>query len=71
MIIIVNGEPHETSGEQTLEALLEELQYRKKFLYAAVAINRKVVPESRWRKEHIREGDLIELINPKKERLGG
>ena len=63
--ISVNGDPHEVPDDCTLERLLGmlEMQHRR----VAVAINRGIVPRTRYGAIKIEEGDRIEIL----EAVGG
>lgn len=58
----INGEGAEVRAT-TLAALLAEMDYP--FTQLAIAVNRKVVPKSRWAETALASGDQIEIITPR------
>jgi sulfur carrier protein len=62
MVLIVNGERRETEARR-IAALLAELEFTGTQL--AIAVNRGVVPRTRWSEVELREGDAIEIISPR------
>jgi sulfur carrier protein len=62
MVLIVNGERHETAATR-IAALLAEMQFSGTQL--AIAINHGVVPRGRWSEIELRDGDAIEIISPR------
>ncbi len=62
MVLIVNGERRET-GATRIAALLAELEFAGTQL--AIAVNRGVVPRTRWDNVELRDGDTIEIISPR------
>lgn len=62
MRVTINGEGTEVRAT-TLAALLAEMDYP--FTQLAIAVNRKVVPKSRWAETALASGDQIEIITPR------
>jgi sulfur carrier protein len=62
MVLIVNGERRETKSCR-IAALLAELEFTGTQL--AIAVNRGVVPRTRWSEVELRDGDAIEIISPR------
>jgi sulfur carrier protein len=62
MVLIVNGERRETEARR-IAALLAELEFTGTQL--AIAVNRGVVPRTRWSDVELRDGDAIEIISPR------
>jgi sulfur carrier protein len=62
MVLIVNGERRETHATR-IAALLAELEFTGTQL--AIAVNRGVVPRTRWSDVELRDGDAIEIISPR------
>ena len=62
MVLIVNGERRETKSYR-IAALLAELEFTGTQL--AIAVNRGVVPRTRWSEVELRDGDAIEIISPR------
>jgi sulfur carrier protein len=58
--IQVNGEPRLVPGPSTLAALLSELGVAERRL--AVAVNREVVPRSRFASLALADGDRVEIL---------
>jgi sulfur carrier protein len=63
--VLVNGEPQSVPTGATVEALLGLLGVRERRL--AVAVNRNVVPRSRYDRVALAAGDRIEIL----EAVGG
>ncbi len=61
----VNGEAHELAAGASLAELIEEIGLRGRRL--AVAVNRDVVPRSRYAERRLAEGDRVEIL----EAVGG
>ena len=61
----VNGEAHELAAGASLAELIEEIGLRGRRL--AVAVNRDVVPRSRYAERKLAEGDRVEIL----EAVGG
>ncbi|MFU8803243.1 MAG: sulfur carrier protein ThiS [Bradymonadaceae bacterium] len=62
MHVHINDEPrHFETDELTVEALLEALGIEER-RGVALAVNKRVVPRSRWSDESIRDGDTVEII---------
>jgi len=62
MRVTINGEGAEVRAT-TLAALLAEMDYP--FTQLAIAVNRKVVPKSRWAETALASGDQVEIITPR------
>ena len=62
MLVTVNNQPVElTTGQPTLDYLLQQLQYgEKKGL--AVAIQDEIVPKSTWFSYALQENDKVTII---------
>lgn len=63
--ISVNGDPYEVPGDCTLTRLLAILEMQDRRV--AVAINRGIVPRTRYHTVAIEDGDRIEIL----EAVGG
>ena len=63
--ISVNGDPHEVPGDCTLTRLITILEMQDRRV--AVAINRGIVPRTRYDTVVIEDGDRIEIL----EAVGG
>ena len=61
----MNGEPRQVPPGCTLEALLRELAVDRRRI--AVAVNRDIVPRSRFATQRLAAGDRIEIL----EAVGG
>ena len=61
----MNGAPREVPGDCTLETLLRLLGMETKRV--AVAVNRAVVPRSRYESRQLASGDRVEIL----EAVGG
>ncbi|WP_419923836.1 sulfur carrier protein ThiS [Candidatus Poriferisocius sp.] len=60
MIVIVNGEAREVSPDCTVGRLAPDQRG------VAVAVNREIVPRSRWSEALLAEGDRIEILEAAK-----
>lgn len=56
MIVIVNGEAQEVAAGCTVGTLAPGQRG------VAVAVNREIIPRSRWSEAHLAEGDRIEIL---------
>ena len=56
MIVVVNGEAQEVAVGCTVGALAPDQRG------VAVAVNREIVPRSRWSEARLAEGDRIEIL---------
>ena len=56
MIVIVNGEAQEVAAGCTVGTLAPDQRG------VAVAVNRVIVPRSRWSEARLAEGDRIEIL---------
>lgn len=56
MIVVVNGEAQEVAAGCTVGALAPDQRG------VAVAVNREIVPRSRWSEARLAEGDRIEIL---------
>ena len=63
--LLVNGEPHDVPAGCTVEQLVESLGLRRGRV--AVAVNREVVPRTRFSARTLAAGDRIEIL----EAVGG
>ncbi len=63
--IHLNGEPRDLAAPCTLEALLGQLELGERRV--AVAINRDIVPRTRYSAVELSDGDRIEIL----EAVGG
>lgn len=62
MQIRINEELHELpQSALNIEALLTELGIEER-RGVAIAVNKRVIPKSRWSEEEIGEGDHVEII---------
>jgi sulfur carrier protein len=62
MQLLINDEPRQfETTSLTVEALLSALGIGER-RGVAVAVNKRVVPRSRWSEEEVADGDEIELI---------
>lgn len=60
MIIVVNGEDRDVPANCTVGALAPNQRG------VAVAVNREIVPRSRWGQAHLAEGDRVEILEAAK-----
>ena len=60
MKLNVNGEPHEHTGNGTVDALLEELGANKE--HTALMLNGDVVPSSGWKTTTLNDNDEVEML---------
>ena len=60
MKLTVNGEPHEHTGNGTVDGLLEELGANK--AHTALMINGNVSPSESWAEAQLNENDEIEML---------
>ena len=60
MIVIVNGETRDVPADCTVGTLAPNQRG------VAVAVNREIVPRSRWGEAHLVEGDRIEILEAAK-----
>ena len=58
--ITVNGEPRQTSSEQTLGDLLAQLKLQPK--YVAVELNERLVPRGQFGSICVQSGDRVEIV---------
>jgi len=63
--LIVNGEPHDVPAGCTIEQLVQSLGLKRGRV--AVAVNREVVPRTRFGTHPLAAGDRIEIL----EAVGG
>ena len=61
MQITLNGKPRDLGAEQSLAALVAELDLAGKRF--AIEINAEVVPRSTFDEVHLREGDRVEIVH--------
>ena len=61
MTVVVNGEPKELPGEQSLAAFIERLGLKGDRI--AVELNREIAPRSRWTEIPLSEGDRLEIVH--------
>jgi sulfur carrier protein len=67
--IEVNGEPHQTQGDCSVQALLDELSgdsgrtRQKSFAAVAVELNMEIVPGSQFESTILSEGDVVEIVS--------
>ena len=62
MKITVNGRGMDVADGLTIEGLLSQLAVRRD--YAAVALNREVVPRHSHAKTVLGDGDRVEIVHP-------
>ena len=60
MEIQLNGEPHQLSPAQRLTELIAELKLSDKAI--AVAVNRQIIPRSRWAEHALQAGDKVDVV---------
>ena len=60
MKLTVNGEPHEHHGDDTVDALLDELGANKE--HTALMINGNVVSSNDWKTTTLNENDEVEML---------
>ena len=60
MIVVVNGEAKEVAADCTVGSLAPDQRG------VAVAVNREIVPRSRWNQAHLAEGDRVEILEAAK-----
>lgn len=60
MIVVVNGEAREVATNCTVGSLAPDQRG------VAVAVNREIVPRSRWSEAHLCEGDRVEILEAAK-----
>ncbi len=63
MKIVVNGDSMQIQCEMTVAELLEKLGHAGSFI--AVALNMTFVPRGSYADTRVREGDEIEIVEPK------
>ncbi len=61
MLITLNGEPREFAAEQSLAALVAELDLAGKRF--AIEVNAEVVPRSTFAEFALHEGDRVEIVH--------
>jgi sulfur carrier protein len=59
MQVIINGESKTLTGPSTVAELLKEMNIDGKI---AVEINREILPRSRFEDCHIKNGDVLEIV---------
>ncbi|HEV8641546.1 MAG TPA: sulfur carrier protein ThiS [Methylomirabilota bacterium] len=62
MKITVNGKPMDVTDGVSVEALLSQLGVKRE--YTAVAVNREVMPKSRYPETILKQGDRVEIVRP-------
>src|SRR2546425_1135232 len=62
MTIMVNGRPMDVTDGVSVEALLAQLGVKRE--YTAVALNREVMPKSRYAETILKQGDRVEIVRP-------
>ena len=62
MTIELNGSDHQVEGAADLRSLVEEVQGDRGTEGVAVAVDREVVPRSRWEEVELKEGSSVEII---------
>jgi sulfur carrier protein len=62
MKILVNGEGKKVDADATLADLLNDLGFERTARGIAVAVNGAVVPQPKWNKKELADGDSIEII---------
>ena len=58
--ILVNGQRHTTSGEATVEALLDELGMAQR--HVAVEVNEELIPRRHHARRLLGPGDRLEIV---------
>lgn len=56
MIVVVNGEAREVAADCTVDTLAPNQRG------VAVAVNREIVPRSRWGEALLADGDRVEIL---------
>ena len=60
MEIVLNGSPHELEAQQTIAALVTQLQLTDKAI--AVAVNRNVIARGRWEEYQLQRNDVVDVV---------
>ncbi len=60
--LTVNGEPRNLPV-RTPRELLAELELEGEFF--AIAVNRRVIPKTRWNEAVLQDGDSVEIVTPR------
>lgn len=60
--IELNGQPHQTPANQSVQDLIEQLQLTHQAL--AVAVNREVLPRAQWSQRRLQANDSLDLVRP-------
>jgi len=60
MEIVLNGTPHRLLAQQTVAALVAELNMSDKAI--AVAVNRKVIARGRWQEYQLQTHDIVDVV---------
>lgn len=61
MKLIVNGQPHEHQGAETILALLREIAAIPE--QVALMVNDEVIPRANWQSVTLKEFDSIEVLS--------
>ena len=58
--IVLNGAPHAHRGDGSIRALLVECGAHPERV--ALVVNQEVAPRTQWERQHLREGDRVEIL---------
>jgi sulfur carrier protein len=58
--IILNGAERQLAATSNVAVLVEELQLSDKTI--AIAINRQIIPRSRWNEQMLANADQVEVV---------
>jgi sulfur carrier protein len=62
MEVLLNGERRTYEGPLTIGALLEREGIPADRMGIAVAVNRRVIPRTRWHEVYLQGGEMVELV---------
>ena len=60
MEIVLNGAPHKLLAQQTVAALVAELNLAGKAI--AIAVNREVITRQRWEEYQLQARDVVDVV---------
>lgn len=60
MEIVLNGTPHRLGVQQTVAALVAQLNMSDKAI--AVAVNRNVIARQRWEEYQLQSHDVVDVV---------
>jgi len=58
--IVLNGNPHQMQAQQSVAALVAELNLTDKAI--AVAVNRQVIARQRWEETQLQTHDVVDVV---------